>query len=408
MHIPCRAVENGVWHVSANTVGNPNNKGLLWPWTGGSQVVTPDGRTLIEASETDEELIVSEIVPALADAKNSMIHAVPHLLQWRRPELYAELADPLSSSAASAVGMPGPCTLPADAPAASETLKLAVMQISRHHTRACTEWQTTRQIQYAAARGAHLGVLPELFCFTRDEVDSGIASDPLAAATYSAHVLALLTAACAELALWLCVSLVERADDKYFHTSYLIDRKGTLAGTYRKAHLARSELVWATAGEALSPVFDTGDLADGGIGRVTMMLGDEIWLPEVMRVLTLRGAEAVLHPCDWAAAHDAHVAASERVSENKTHLVSVARLDNAAHVGSQVTFAGEFNGLDPIPLMRYAMAQWTRYGVEEQPLLDLPRRQAYCKVMGHHLCVLGKRDPSLYGSIVQSTKAKHK
>jgi hypothetical protein len=142
-------------------------------------------------------------VPALADAKNSMIHAVPHLLQWRRPELYAELADPLSSSAASAVGMPGPCTLPADAPAASETLKLAVMQISRHHTRACTEWQTTRQIQYAAARGAHLGVLPELFCFTRDEVDSGIAADPLAAATYSAHVLALLTAACAEHALWL-------------------------------------------------------------------------------------------------------------------------------------------------------------------------------------------------------------
>ena len=172
-----------------------------------------------------------------------------------------------------------------------------------------------------------------------------------------------------------------------------------------------------------------------------------------MRVLTLRGAEAVLHPCDWARAEDASVAASERVSENKTHLISVARLDNVAAVGSQaslprssphhsqglavartlavaspalpagvaaslpvcsrpgqegpllygpargylssrpyprrplplapdvqVTFAGEYIGGEPIPLMRFAMAQWTRYGVEEQPIFALRRREPYCKV----------------------------
>ena len=43
MHIPLRAIENSVWHVASNTVGNPNRSGLLWPWTGGSEVCDPRG-----------------------------------------------------------------------------------------------------------------------------------------------------------------------------------------------------------------------------------------------------------------------------------------------------------------------------------------------------------------------------
>ena len=92
MHIPCRAIENGLWHISSNTVGNPNNAGLLWPWTGGSQVLAPDGTALVTASETEEEMVMAEITPSKADAKNSLTAVVPHLLQWRRPALYTELA----------------------------------------------------------------------------------------------------------------------------------------------------------------------------------------------------------------------------------------------------------------------------------------------------------------------------
>lgn len=69
LHIPLRAMENGVWHVSANTVGNPNNEGLLWPWTGGSQVVSPTGEVVAQASEEDEEMVFADIVPAAADSK---------------------------------------------------------------------------------------------------------------------------------------------------------------------------------------------------------------------------------------------------------------------------------------------------------------------------------------------------
>lgn len=405
MHIPCRAIENGVWHISSNTVGNPRDTGLLWPWTGGSQIVRPDGSAMATASETDEEIIFGEITPAQADAKNAQMDRVPHLMQWRRPSLYATLAIPIADSVAASIGMLGPFNLPADSPEATEVLSVAVMALSRHHTRKCLEWQTARQVDHAKRRQAAFGVLPELFCFSRGEVDDGIAADPAAAAVYSASVLKLMQGYALQHAIWLAFSLVEGSEDGshvFYHTAYLIDAKGGIYGTYRKAHLSRSELTWATAGDAISPVWATGNIADGGIGRVALMLGDEIWVPEVMRVLSLQGAETVAHPCDWRRKEDASVAASERVSENKVHLVSVARLDNTGGVGSQVTFAGEYLGSEPIPLMRYAMAQWSRYGVEEQPIFQLCRREPYCKMMGQHLCVLGKRDPALYKPLVES------
>lgn len=401
MHIPCRAMENGVWHVSSNTVGNPNNVGLLWPWTGGSQVVAPDGTILAVASEEKEEQIFGDIYPEAAGACNSLAAVAPNIMKWRRPELYKDLLLPLDACPAAKLGMLGPCSFKDGDPVSSESVSLAVMQLSRHHTRKFVEWAVERQVDYAGRRGAHLGVLPELFCFNRDELQA-MGSKPTEAAAYSATILSLLCAAAKKHSIWLCFSLVEEASGKFYHTAYLADKKGEVHGKYRKAHPSGSDAAWATPGDDLSPVFDTGSVASGGVGRVAMMIGHEVWVPEVMRCLTRRGAETVLHPCDWDRKEAAHVVASERVSENKTHLVSVARMDNVAEVGSQVTFAGEFIGGEPIPLMRYASAQWTRYGVEEQPLFQLKRREPYCKMMGFHLCVLGKRNPSLYKMLCET------
>eukprot|EP00971_Amphidinium_carterae_P312409 6209210-Amphidinium_carterae.1 len=148
---------------------------------------------------------------------------------------------------------------------------------------------------------------------------------------------------------------------------------------------------WATPGEALAIVEQTP------LGRVSMLIGDEVWIPEVSRCLALNGVELVLHPADWDRAEAAEMAATERASENRFHLVSVTRLDCAAKFGSQTSLAGEYVGGEPIPLMRYPQGVWTRHGVEEQVLVDLPRRQAHCKMMGLHLDVLRKRFPHLYG-----------
>lgn len=94
------------------------------------------------------------------------------------------------------------------------------------------------------------------------------------------------------------------------------------------------------------------------------------------------------------------MACTQRGGENRVHLVSVTRLDSVGPTGSQTTLAGEFTNAEPIPLMRYARGAWTRHGVEEQVPVDLPRRQAHCKMMGFHLDVLKKRFPECYGSFV--------
>jgi len=381
VHIPLRAIENGVWHVASNTVGNPNTVGLLWPWTGGSEVCDPQGRRVV-ASEEEEDMVVAEVRPFEAERKEATW--TDDLLAMRRPELYGILTQPLEEVPCASMYGPAPAELPAGGP---EVLKVAMMQFSRTHTRQCSEWMMKRQVVYAKRRGAELGVLPELWCFKRGEV----ALDPKAAAEYSASVLELMLACAKEQAMHLCFSLVEAGEGgSYFHSAYLVGPDGVVA-KYRKAHISSSERGWATPGDALASVH-----AVPCLGRVALMLGDEVWLPEVARCLALAGCEVLLHPADWDRPEAAEMAATERASENRVHIVSVTRLDCPGKFGSQATLAGEYIGGEPIPLMRYPQGVWARSGVEEQILVDLPRRQAHCKMMGDHLDVLKKRFPPLY------------
>jgi len=270
-----------------------------------------------------------------------------------------------------------------------QSIRVAMMQLSMYHTRLCTEWCAKKQIDIASRRKADIGVLPALFCFEQGEV----AKDVVSAAKYSMEIMKLLSEAAKAGSIRVAASLVEEEGAKYYHTAYLYGPDGVVEHKYRKAHLNRAERAWATQGEELCPVWETP------LGRLAFMIDDEVWIPEVSRALALNGVETVLHPCDWDRQEAPNMAAVERTSENRTHLVSVARLDNMAKVGSQVVFAGEFIGGEPIALMRYPMAQWMRYGVEEQMVVTLERREANCKMMGFCLDVLAHRFPQCYGQM---------
>mmetsp|Transcript_59368 Transcript_59368/g.109791 ORF Transcript_59368/g.109791 Transcript_59368/m.109791 type:complete len:801 (-) Transcript_59368:27-2429(-) len=380
VHIPLRAIENGVWHVASNSVGNPNKSGLLWPWTGGSEICAPSGERVV-ASEEEDDMVVAEVRPFEAERKASTWTG--DLFKQRRPELYGVLTKPLEQVPCACMYGPAPEQLPFPGP---DVVKAAMMQLSRVHTRECTEWMTELQVKYAAKRGAQIGVLPELWCFKKGEV----AADAHLAAEYSSKMLERLTTWARENQIYLCSTLVEECDEKRYHTAYLVGPEG-VKSRYRKAHLNSEEMSWATPGETLAVVEQTA------FGRISMLIGDEVWIPEVSRCLAINGVELVLHPTNWDRPEAAEMAATERASENRFHLVSVTRLDGAAKFGSQTTLAGEYVGGEPIPLMRYPQGVWTRYGVEEQVLVDLPRRQPHCKMMGLYLDVLRKRFPHLYG-----------
>jgi predicted amidohydrolase len=278
------------------------------------------------------------------------------------------------------------------------SVKWAMMQLSRIHTRKATEWMCARQVDYASRRGAQAGLLPEMFCFKRGE----IVADPQEAAEYSLVVANQLSDLARKHNIWLATTLVESLGGEFYHTAYLWEGgTGSLRGSYRKTHLSRDERLWASQGAALSEVFDCGEL-----GRLAFVVGDEMWVPEVARVLALSGTETLLHPCDWDRREGPHVCTTERCSENRVHILSVTRLDNIGREGSQVAFAGEFINCEPIALMRYSQCQWQRYGVEEQLLVELRRREPHCKMMGFHLDVLRSRQPKLYDTMTATGEAK--
>jgi predicted amidohydrolase len=271
---------------------------------------------------------------------------------------------------------------------------VAALQTSWYHT---TEWTLTRvrnQIAYAAKRGVQLAVFPELFIHRPGEIEQ----DPPAAAALSATALAVVTEAASEHGVWVVANVVERDGDRFFSSAYLVSDGGAIAARYRKAHLNEAERAWATPGDEFV-------VAETPIGRIGLMLGDEVWLPEISRILALRGAEVVAHPVSWDRPEAAAMAATERTEENRTHLVSSARLDNPAGIGSQVVIADRFIPGQPIAVMRYPTAVWSRPGFEENIIHDLDLQDAHSKVQGYYLDPLGTRQPHLYDVLVDGGSA---
>ncbi len=126
LHIPVRAVENGVFVVAANKIGpllpadqvEAFSRQLGVPaealdGAGESQIVDPDGNVLARASRSTEEVIAADVDLSLADRARRR-------LAGRRPELYDDLAKPDSAvpgdtvpERVSAVCLPGALAEPA-------------------------------------------------------------------------------------------------------------------------------------------------------------------------------------------------------------------------------------------------------------------------------------------------------
>lgn len=386
VHEPLRAIENHVWHVAANTVGGPEDG---YPWTGGSQIISPSGEVVANAGETDEGIVWADITPSTSHPKS--LGAIGPLDEFRRPDLYGEL---LTGTGEHAVAdMYGPV----DEDAVARPLTVGALQTSWYHSTAWTLIRARGQIEYAAARKVQLCVFPELFIHRPGEV----ATDPAAAAELSAKALSVVQDSARSHSVWVVVNLVEREGDVFYSTAYLIADSGEIFSRYRKAHLSAEERSWATAGNDLV-------VADTPLGRIGLMIGDEVWLPEVARILSLRGAEVIAHPVNWDRPEAATQAATERTEENHTHLVSCARLDNPARLGSQIVVADRFFPGQPIAVMRYPSAIWSRAGFEENIVHTLDLMDAHSKIKGHHLDPLASRQPALYGAFATSFAARSK
>jgi len=214
------------------------------------------------------------------------------------------------------------------------TFLAAAIQMSATADKAANLERAERLIRLAAARGADLIALPEVFNWRGRRIDEPAAAESLDGATIT--VMARLAH---ELRIHLVAgSITEQApgQGKTWNTSVLLDRDGARLAAYRKIHLfdvdlpgrvtiresdarlAGSEVVWA----------------DTALGRLGLTICYDLRFPELYRELAYAGAKVITMPSAFTfPTGEAHweVLIRARAIENQCYLIAPAQFGPNVH-----------------------------------------------------------------------------
>jgi N-carbamoylputrescine amidase len=178
--------------------------------------------------------------------------------------------------------------------AAPEKFKVGLLQLSASADPDRNLQRAIEKIHDAAARGAQVVCLPELFqtqyfCQREDAALFDLA-EPVPGPTTSK-----LAAVAEQLRIVLIASVFEkRAAGVYHNTAVVFDADGALRGLYRKMHIPDDPLYYEkfyfTPGDLGFRAFDT---AAGRLG--TLVCWDQ-WYPEGARLTALQGAHILFYP----------------------------------------------------------------------------------------------------------------
>ncbi|PHQ30138.1 carbon-nitrogen hydrolase [Leeuwenhoekiella nanhaiensis] len=171
---------------------------------------------------------------------------------------------------------------------------IAVLQLNLNNTpennlEKCKKW-----VRDAAAQGAEVISLPELYSshyFCQDEdVDNFKYAEPLYDISFTAF-----SALAKELGVVIIVPFFEKRMSGIYHNSaYIIDTDGSEAGLYRKMHIPDDPHFYEKF------YFTPGDLGFKTIKTKKANLGTLIcwdqWYPEAARLTALQGAEVLFYP----------------------------------------------------------------------------------------------------------------
>lgn len=167
--------------------------------------------------------------------------------------------------------------------------------------------QFSALIKQAADQKADIVCLPEGITIVGTTLNYVSASEPIPGKTteYLGNV-------AKQHNLYIVAGILEKEGDVVYNTAVLIDRKGNLAGKYRKVSLPREEIDGGVTPGDATPVFDTD------FGRIGIMICWDSTFPETARALAKQGAEVIFLPI-WGGYLKLVQA---RALENQVYLVS--------------------------------------------------------------------------------------
>ncbi len=173
-------------------------------------------------------------------------------------------------------------------------LRLALVQMSCTDDLQRNVAEAERWVREAAAKGAQLVLLPELFEYLYwPQVESETLFS-LAHEVDGHPFLGRFQALAAELGVVLPVSFFERAGQAHFNSLMMFDADGSRLGLYRKSHIPDGP------GYEEKYYFNPGDTGfrawRTAVGKVGVAICWDQWYPEGARAMALQGAELLLYP----------------------------------------------------------------------------------------------------------------
>ena len=209
----------------------------------------------------------------------------------------------------------------------------AAVQMSSGSDRAANLARAAALVRTAAARGARLVVLPEVFCWRGRRAEEGAHAESIPGPT--TETMANVARECT---IYLCMGsmLEESSEGRSYNTSCLFDPSGRLIGRYRKIHLFDVQLpgrVSVCESESRAPGAEVVTVPTE-LGTLGLSICYDLRFPELYRRLARAGAEVLLVPSAFTfptgAAHW-EVLCRARAVENQCYLIAPDQTGTSPH-----------------------------------------------------------------------------
>ena len=269
-------------------------------------------------------------------------------------------------------------------------MKTALIQMPVVKDKAENLARAAKEIQHAAAAGAELAILPEMFCCPYSNASFRANAEEAGGRIHTA-----MAEAARKAGLWLVAgSMPELVDGKIYNTSFVFDPDGHQVAFHRKAHLFDIDV---RGGQRFfeSETLSAGNRAtvfDTPFGRLGLCICFDIRFPELARVMALAGAQAMIVPAAFnLTTGPAHweLAFRQRAVDNQFFTLGVAPARDEE--GTYVSY-GNSIACDPWGTVI------ARAGSGEEQLLvelDFSRNEA----VRRQLPLLSARRPAVYHTL---------
>ena len=178
-------------------------------------------------------------------------------------------------------------------------MKIALIQMQTGLDKAANLANAVAEIRSAAARGADMAVLPEMFCCPYDHKYFAPYSEPVGGPVWRS-----LSDAARENDIWVVGgSFPEAEGGRLYNTCFVFDRTGRQAARHRKLHLFDVDVTNGPSFRESDTLSAGGDITvfHTEFGTLGLCICFDLRFPELFQLMARAGAQAVLVPAAFNA-----------------------------------------------------------------------------------------------------------